>query len=89
MTNQQLYFAIGVPSFLVILSWITNLIQNNRIDTKIDTLGNTLRAEMRADRKELTDRIDHLGESIRADLKEFFKLITDLDKRVTRIEDKQ
>lgn len=36
MTNQQLYLAIGIPSFLVILSWVTSFIQNNRLDTKID-----------------------------------------------------
>ena len=87
MNNTQLYVAISIPSILVILAWITSLMQNNRLDTKIETLGTNLRTEIRADRKELTDKMDKLGESIHADLKEFFKTIHQHDIRITRVED--
>jgi hypothetical protein len=70
LNNSQLYTAIAIPSILVILAWITTLIQSSRLDTKIDALRENLHTEMRADRKELGDKIDKLGDGIRADLGE-------------------
>lgn len=36
MTNQQLYLAIGIPSVLIILSWVTNSAAFYFLNTKID-----------------------------------------------------
>lgn len=38
MSNQQLYLAIGIPAFLVLLSWLSTFIQNNRLSDKVDSL---------------------------------------------------
>ncbi len=39
MNDAQLYLAIGVPSFLVVLAWISNSVQVNRLADKIDRLA--------------------------------------------------
>lgn len=36
MTNQQLYLSIGIPSFLVILAWVSNMAAFFFLNTKID-----------------------------------------------------
>lgn len=36
MTNQQLYLSIGIPSFLVILAWASNMAAFFFLNTKID-----------------------------------------------------
>lgn len=38
MTNQQLYLAIGIPSLLIFLSWLSNRSDINRLSDKVDTL---------------------------------------------------
>ena len=40
MTNLQLYLAIGIPSILVILSWVSNSLHFNRIDSRLDRIEN-------------------------------------------------
>ena len=39
MNNSQLYLAIGVPSILVILAWISNQVTVNRLADKIDRMS--------------------------------------------------
>jgi hypothetical protein len=38
MTNQQLYLAIGIPSLLIFLSWLSNRSDINRLSDKVDGL---------------------------------------------------
>lgn len=88
MSNTQLYFAIGIPSILVILSWVTTLMQNNRLDAKLDRVAEGIRSDARADRKELIERLDKLSDRIHTELQAFFKTICEIDSRVNRIEEK-
>lgn len=46
MSNEQLYFAVGIPSILVILSWLSNNSRLNRLEDKIDGGLGSLRKEM-------------------------------------------
>ncbi len=46
MTNTQLYLAIGIPSFLVLLSWVTSLWKIDSLDTKFDAKIESLRTEV-------------------------------------------
>jgi len=48
MNNTQLYLSIGVPTLTVILAWLSNHSDINRLNDKVDRLGETLRAEMTA-----------------------------------------
>ncbi len=59
MSNIQLYLTIGVPSLVALISWITvilawlsNRSDINRLNDKVDHLGETLRAEMVAMRND-------------------------------------
>lgn len=39
MNDTQLYLAIGIPSFLVVLAWMSSAAQVNRLADKIDRLA--------------------------------------------------
>jgi hypothetical protein len=53
MNNTQLYLSIGVPTLTVILAWLSNRSDINRLNDKVDRLGDSLRAEMIAFRREV------------------------------------
>ncbi len=59
MNITQLYLTIGVPSFealiswiTVILAWLSNRSDIDRLNDKVDRVGETLRAEMVAMRND-------------------------------------
>jgi hypothetical protein len=53
VTNQQLYLAIGIPSILIILSWLSNNSRLNRVED-----------EIRAFRKEMFDEFKQFYRTI-------------------------
>ncbi len=60
MNNTQLYLAIGLPTLAslctlttVIIGWFLSRADYNRLSDKLDALGDTLRAEMIAFRREI------------------------------------
>ena len=57
MNNTQLYLSIGIPTLTVILAWLSNRSDLNRLNDKVDRLGETLNA-----------KIDNQGASLRAEL---------------------
>ena len=57
MNNTQLYLSIGVPTLTVILAWLSNRSDINRLNDKVDRLGETLHA-----------KIEDQGSSLRAEL---------------------
>ena len=66
MTDQQLYFAIGVPVFTVIFGMTMNMI---------------VVVWQSRDMSRRLDRIEHTLELIQADLKEFYRDITRLKQK--------
>jgi hypothetical protein len=48
MNNTQLYLTIGIPTLTVILAWLSNRSDINRLNDKVDHLAEALRAEMTA-----------------------------------------
>lgn len=48
MINTQLYFSIGVPTLTVLLAWLSNRSDINRLNGKVDRLAENLRAEITA-----------------------------------------
>ena len=53
MNNTQLYLSIGIPTLTVILAWLSNRFDINRLNDKVDRLVETLRAEINALRREI------------------------------------
>lgn len=77
MTDQQLYFAIGVPVFAVFMGMLTNVIavmwQSKGLER---TFGERFKnVEQRLDKMERTLEV------IQADLKQFYKDIAQLKAR--------
>ena len=52
MNNTQLYLSIGVPTLTVILAWLSNRSDINRLNDKVDRMAETLRTEMTAIRSD-------------------------------------
>ena len=46
MNNTQLYLSIGIPTLTVILAWLSNRSDINRLNDKVDRLAESMRAEM-------------------------------------------
>jgi hypothetical protein len=103
MTNTQLYLAIGLPILAIMTSLAINLflisgiredIREIRTDLKhsnsrITEAKETLAAEIGECRETLRKEMIAGFDAIQADLKEFYKLLADHDKRITRLEEKQ
>ena len=54
MNNTQLYLTIGVPTFMVLLAWLSNMNRiADRLEGKIDKLAESLRNEMTNLRREI------------------------------------
>ena len=47
MNNLQLYLTIGVPTFTVILAWISNRADMNRLNDRIDAMNKTHHKDMK------------------------------------------
>ncbi|MGH9611267.1 MAG: hypothetical protein ACRD34_16505 [Bryobacteraceae bacterium] len=80
MSDTQLYFAIGIPCFTIIVSLIISII--NVAGIRQEMRG--IRADVRAMRSNFADDI----RSIRATLDLMTGKLADLDTRVSLIEDR-
>jgi len=77
MTNTQLYLAIGVPFFAVLIGLLFN-------HTRINDMRDLLRAEIQGSRSEILAEI----RGIRQFLDVMMSKIDDMDRRITRLEER-
>lgn len=84
MTNVQLYLALGIPSVLVILAWLSNrqdfrdlrndmTAMNTNLGNKIDSLRSEMAAELRA---------------VRSDINTVTKMYGEHGERIARLEER-
>jgi type IV secretory pathway VirB3-like protein len=77
MTNQQLYFAIGIPVFAVIFGVMMNVLvivwQSNQLRQYVDVRFRSVEDRL--------DKIERTLEIIQTDLKEFYRDITRLKQK--------
>jgi hypothetical protein len=64
LNNVQLFLSIFIPSFLVILSWLSNRSDIRALDTKLDRVGDDLRQFYH-----LTGKLEGEIEGVKARLK--------------------
>ena len=64
MNNTQLYLAIGIPSFLVLLSLLTNMVQINRLSDKMDRNYETLGSRIDRNYETLSAKLDRSYEKL-------------------------
>jgi hypothetical protein len=82
MNDTQLYLAIGIPTVTVILAWLSNKSDINRLNDKVDRLGETLRADMTALRADISKDFVAFRREIHQDM-------IVLHERVVKVETKQ
>lgn len=98
MTNTQLYLAIGLPCFSILIVWLGTTLSNrqamkglsksiddssNNLSKSIDDLGTSLRSEMVALGTSLRAEMKMGFDSVRAEMKTGFDAV---DQRLTRLE---
>jgi len=82
MNNIQLYLSIGVPTLTVILAWLANRADLNRVSDKVDKITDALRAEMLAFRRETAAEMIAFRREVHGDL-------IMLHERVVKVEARQ
>jgi hypothetical protein len=84
MTNVQLYFAIGVPTFTVLIGIMVGIWQNlhslNQIQLRFSDLDKRMSS--------LESRLDARMSVIEGDIKTIVRIIGDLDVRLARLEER-
>ena len=85
MTDIQLLLSIGIPSILVVLSWLSNNSRLSRLENRLDS------TESRFDRRfdEIEKRLNDIITAVHKDTLEIMRAMTALHERVAVIEVKQ
>jgi hypothetical protein len=85
MTNLQLLLTIGIPSLLVVLSWLSNNVRFAALEKRLDAL------ELKTDRKfdEIERRFQDVIAAQHRDSLEILRSMTSLHERVAVVEAKQ
>ena len=84
MTNVQLYFAIGIPTFTVLASLVIGIFPLNHSVNQVDLRSATLENRMSS----LESRLDGRMSVIGADIKTLIRIIGDMDVRIARLEER-
>jgi hypothetical protein len=84
MTNMQLYFAIGVPTFTVLLGIVIGLFQSNHVLNQLNLRFTSLENRFTS----LEGRFESRMSIIESDMKTLVKVTNDLDVRLARVEER-
>jgi hypothetical protein len=84
MTNVQLYFAIGVPTFTILVGIVIGLIQNNHVLNQITVRFTSLEATVNTRFSILEGRFNLMD----SDMKTLVRASNDLDVRLARLEER-
>ena len=84
MNNVQLYFAIGVPTFTVLVSIVSGSFQSNHVLNQLNLRFTSLESTMNTRFGSLEGRMQMLD----ADMKTLVHASNDLDVRLARLEER-
>ena len=84
MTNVQLYFAIGVPTFTVLCSLMIGIFQLNSVVGQLNARFTALESNMNTRFTSLETRMGIFEN----DIKTLVKVSNDLDVRLARLEER-
>jgi hypothetical protein len=84
MTNVQLYFAIGVPTFTILVGIVIGLIQSNHVLNQINLRFTSLENTMSTRFSSLEGRFNLMD----SDMKTLVRASNDLDVRLARFEER-
>ncbi len=91
MTDVQLYFAIGIPTFTVLCSLMIGIFQLNHAVNQINLRFTSLESRFAAGESRLgslENRLDARMSVIESDLKTLVRLMGDLNTRIARLEER-
>ena len=96
MTNIQLLLAIGIPSLLVFLSWLSNNSRHDRTDSRLDAIDakfdrkfEAVNGKFDAKFEAVGKRFDDVIAAVHNDSLEIMRSMTALHERIAVVETKQ
>jgi hypothetical protein len=84
VTNVQLYFAIGIPTFTILCSLMIGIFQLNHVMTQLNARFTSLENTMNTRFSSLESRMNLFD----SDLKMLVRATNDLDVRLARLEER-
>jgi hypothetical protein len=84
MTNVQLYFTIGIPTFTVLVSLVVAILQSSHALNQLNGRFTTLEGSLNARFSGLEGRFNLLDQ----DMKTLVRASNDLDVRLARLEER-
>ena len=84
MNNVQLYFAIGVPTFTVLIGIVIGIFQSNNALNQLNLRFTSLESTMNSRFSSLEGRV----QLIDSDLKPLVRASNDLDVRLAKLEER-
>lgn len=84
MSNIQLYFAIGVPTFTVLCGIVIGLFQSNHVLNQLNLRFTTLENRFSS----LESRFESRMSVLESDMKTLVRVTNDLDVRLARVEER-
>jgi hypothetical protein len=84
MNNVQLYFAIGVPTFTVLVGIVIGLFQSNHVLNQLNLRFTSLENRFTS----LESRFESRMSILENDMKTLVRVTNDLDVRLARVEER-
>ena len=84
MSNLQLYFAMGVPTFTVLVGIVIGLFQSNHVLNQLNLRFTSLENRFTS----LESRFESRMSIIENDMKTLVRVTNDLDVRLARVEER-
>ncbi len=84
MTNVQLYFAIGIPTFSVLVGIMIGIFQSNHVLNQLNLRFTSLESTMNSRFASMESRMQVLE----SDMKMLVRLHNDVDVRLARLEER-
>jgi hypothetical protein len=84
MTDIQLYFAIGAPTFAILISFVGSMLQVNTINARITSLETGINARLISLETSLNTRIS----SLEGRFETLIGKVIEVDTRLSRVEER-
>jgi hypothetical protein len=86
MNNTQLYLSIGIPTLTVLLAWLSNRSDINRLTDKVDAMDRRLNGRIDDLSQRLSGRIDASIEAHHKDNLSLMSYMVPLHERMAKLE---
>lgn len=88
MNNVQLYFAIGIPTFSILIGIMIGLFQSNHVLNQLNLRFTSLESNMNSRINSLESNVTSRFSLVEADLKMLVRATNEFDVRLARLEER-